>query len=81
MTRDCRMTWHLANIASPIVPRPYQVTLLLRAFCDQFHFSILLDVTLCSSIIVQDETLKKSQSLAFRVNSDFSTVITSLDDA
>ena len=31
--------------------------------------------------LVQDETLKKSQSLAFRVNSDFSTVITSLDDA
>ena len=32
-------------------------------------------------LLVQDETLKKSQSLAFRVNSDFSTVITSLDDA
>ena len=36
---------------------------------------------LCLFTIVQDETLKKSQSLAFRVNSDFSTVITSLDDA
>ena len=39
MTRDCRMTWHLANIASPIVPRPYQVTLLLIVKPARLHFA------------------------------------------
>ena len=40
-----------------------------------------VNMTEKARILVQDETFKKSKSLAFRVKSDFSTVITPLDHA